>query len=179
MPRQPNPDITTTLTMLHTAVMHTDKNIRDALEKSVEKLESTGRAGHDKTTKEVVDELGRMRANFRDVHNKLNSNGDALNAAVQDTVAELRSELREVRIVLADLAPPVPLPPSPASAVQRASGAEGAPPGPRRRATTGSTLVNRRTRRRPPAPGSGPPGGSGPTARGTPSNHRPSKPVPP
>ncbi|MFE4020674.1 hypothetical protein ACFXPZ_25260 [Streptomyces sp. NPDC059101] len=130
MPRQPNPDITTTLTMLHTAVMHTDKNIRDALEKSVEKLESTGRAGHDKTTKEVVDELGRMRANFRDVHNKLNSNGDALNAAVQDVVAELRSELQEVRTMLAELAPPVPHPPSPTSAVQRASGAEGAPAGP-------------------------------------------------
>ncbi|MER6687376.1 hypothetical protein [Streptomyces olivaceoviridis] len=44
MARQPNPDLTSTLTMLHTAVVHTDKNIRDALDKSVEKLESVGRA---------------------------------------------------------------------------------------------------------------------------------------
>ncbi|RSS46301.1 hypothetical protein EF902_12490, partial [Streptomyces sp. WAC05858] len=105
MARQPNPDLTNTLTMLHTAVTHTDKNIRDALDKSVEKLESAGRAAHDETAKEVVDELGRMRANFRDVYNKLNSNGEALNTAVHDVVAQLRAELREVRVVLADLTP--------------------------------------------------------------------------
>jgi hypothetical protein len=128
MARQPNPDLTNTLTMLHTAVMHTDKNIRDALDKSVEKLESANRAAHDKTTKEVVDELSRMRQNFRDVHNKLNSNGESLNTAVHDVVTQLRTELREVRIVLADLTPPVPPPltnpPSPASASQEASGTE-------------------------------------------------------
>ncbi|MGA6160615.1 hypothetical protein ACPEIC_45720 [Stenotrophomonas sp. NPDC087984] len=114
--------------MLHTAVTHTDKNIRDALDKSVEKLESAGRAAHDETTKEVVDELGRMRANFRDVYNKLNSNGEALNAAVHDVVAQLRAELREVRVVLADLTPAAPPPlatPSSASVLQEASGAEG------------------------------------------------------
>ncbi|MEW1869662.1 hypothetical protein AB0420_16260 [Streptomyces caelestis] len=106
MARQPNPDLTNTLTMLHTAVVHTDKNIRDALDKSVEKLETASLAAHDRTSKEVVDELGRMRANFRDVYNKLNSNGEALNTAVHDVVAQLRSELHEVRVVLADLTPP-------------------------------------------------------------------------
>ncbi|MFF8911439.1 hypothetical protein [Streptomyces olivaceoviridis] len=129
MARQPNPDLTNTLTMLHTAVVHTDKNIRDALDKSVEKLETAGRAAHEKTTKEVVDELGRMRANFRDVYNKLNSNGESLNSTVHDVVAQLRAELREVRVVLADLTapapPPLTTPPSPASAEQEASGAEG------------------------------------------------------
>ncbi|MER0484717.1 hypothetical protein ABR737_41455 [Streptomyces sp. Edi2] len=110
MARQPNPDLTNTLTMLHTAVMHTDKNLRDALDKSVEKLESAGQAAHDKTTQEVVDELSRMRANFRDVHNKLNSSGDTLNNAVHEAVAQLRTELREVRDVLAGLAPPAPAP---------------------------------------------------------------------
>ncbi|WP_445520993.1 hypothetical protein [Streptomyces sp. NEAU-174] len=114
--------------MLHTAVTHTDKNIRDALDKSVEKLESAGRAAHDDTTKEVVDELGRMRANFRDVYNKLNSNGEALNTAVHDVVAQLRAELRELRVVLADLTPaappPLTTPSSPASVLQEASGTE-------------------------------------------------------
>ena len=128
MVRQPNPDLANTLTMLHTAVMHTDKNIRDALDKSVEKLESVGRAAHDKTTKEVVDELGRMRANFRDVYNKLNSGGESLNSAVHDVVAQLRTELREVRVALADLTPPAPAPlttaPSPASAFQDTCGTE-------------------------------------------------------
>ncbi|WP_257232346.1 hypothetical protein [Streptomyces sp. Rer75] len=62
--------------------MHAEKNVRDALDKSVEKLESASQAAHDKTTKEVVDELGRMRANFRDVYNKLNSNGESLNTAL-------------------------------------------------------------------------------------------------
>lgn len=128
MARQPNPDLTNTLTMLHTAVVHTDKNIRDALDKSVEKLETAGRAAHEKTTKEVVDELGRMRSNFRDVYNKLNSNGDALNSAVHDVVAQLRAELREVRVVLTDLTapapPPLTTPPSPASAEQETSGTE-------------------------------------------------------
>ncbi|AEY94087.1 hypothetical protein SHJG_8824 [Streptomyces hygroscopicus subsp. jinggangensis 5008] len=126
MARQPNPDLTNTLTMLHTAVVHTDKNIRDALDKSVEKLESVGRAAHEKTTKEVVDELGRMRANFRDVYNKLNSNGESLNSTVHDVVAQLRTELREVRVVLADLTPPEPPPLtnqlSPTSAEQQTSG---------------------------------------------------------
>ncbi|TWV41906.1 hypothetical protein FRZ03_20190 [Streptomyces misionensis] len=50
--------------------MDTDTNIRNALDKSVEKLETAGRAAHDKTTKDVVDELGRMRSNFRDIHNR-------------------------------------------------------------------------------------------------------------
>ncbi|MGW2415839.1 hypothetical protein ACWCV5_27175 [Streptomyces tubercidicus] len=110
MARQPNPDLTNTLTMLHTAVMHTDKNLRDALDKSVEKLESAGQIAHEQATKEVVDELGRMRANFREVHNKLNSSGDTLNNAVHDVVAQLRTELREVRGMLADFAPPAPAP---------------------------------------------------------------------
>ncbi|MEU3954051.1 hypothetical protein AB0F45_17290 [Streptomyces achromogenes] len=127
MARQPNPDLTNTLTMLHTAVVHTDKNLRDALDKSVEKLETAGRAAHEKTTKEVVDELGRMRSNFRDVYNKLNSNGESLNSAVHDVVAQLRAELREVRVALADLTvpppPPLTTPPSLASAEQEASGA--------------------------------------------------------
>ncbi|MGP3991597.1 hypothetical protein [Streptomyces sp. 3N207] len=133
MARQPNPDLTNTLTMLHTAVVHTDKNFRDALDKSVEKLESASRDAHSKTAKEVVDELNRMRANFREVYNKLNSNGEALNTAVHDVVAQLRTELREVRGVLADLTPgPPPLtsPPSPASALQEASGTEGDHTGP-------------------------------------------------
>jgi phage shock protein A len=128
MARQPNPDLTNTLTMLHTAVVHTDKNIRDALDTSVEKLETAGRAAHEKTTKEVVDELGRMRSNFRDVYNKLNSNGESLNSAVHDVVAQLRAELREVRVVLADLTapapPPLTTPPSPASVEQKTSGPE-------------------------------------------------------
>ncbi|WP_229375296.1 hypothetical protein [Streptomyces spirodelae] len=106
MARQPNPDLTNALTMLHTAVVHTDKNFRDALDKSVEKLESANRAAHDKTAKEVVDELNRMRTNFREVYNRLNSNGEALNTTVQDVVTQLRTELREVRGVLADLNPP-------------------------------------------------------------------------
>ncbi|MEU5273318.1 hypothetical protein [Streptomyces hygroscopicus] len=128
MARQPNPDLTNTLTMLHTAVTHTDKNIRDALDKSVEKLESVSRTAHDKTTKEVVDELGRMRANFRDVHNKLNSNGEALNTAVHHVVTQLRAELREVRVALADLTPatppPLTTPSSPAPVSPEASGTE-------------------------------------------------------
>ncbi|MCZ1006522.1 hypothetical protein [Streptomyces lydicus] len=110
MARQPNPDLTTTLTMLHATVLNTDKNLRDALDKSVEKLESAGQAAHDKATKEVVDELSRMRANFRDVHNKLNSSGDTLDSAVHEVVAQLRTELREVRDVLADFAPPAAAP---------------------------------------------------------------------
>lgn len=129
MARQPNPDLTNTLAMLHTAVMHTDKNIRDELDKSVEKLESAGRAAHEKTAKEVVEELGRMRTNFRDVYNKLNSNGDSLSSQVNEVVTQLRAELREMRVVLADLTPPVPSPltasPSPVSALREASGTEG------------------------------------------------------
>ncbi|MEW2623601.1 hypothetical protein [Streptomyces sp. NPDC048106] len=130
MARQPNPDLTTTLTMLHTTVMHTDQSIRGALDKSVEKLESAGQAAQEKTTKEVVDELGRMRTDFRDVRNKLNTSGESLNSAVRDVVAQLRAELREVRIALADLTPPAPAPhlaalPAPAPAVHEAAGADG------------------------------------------------------
>ncbi|GGR91862.1 MULTISPECIES: hypothetical protein [Streptomyces] len=131
MANQPNPDLTNSLTMLHTAVMHTDKNIRDALDKSVEKLESAGQAAQDRTTKEVVDELGRMRANFRDVYNKLNANGESLNSAVHDIVAQLRTGLQDVRTALADLTPPAPPPqpadppaPAPGSTLHEAPGTE-------------------------------------------------------
>lgn len=69
-----------------------------------------------------------MRANFRDVYNRLNSNGEALNTAVHDVVAQLRAELREVRVVLADLTPAAPpsltTPPSTAADLQEASGTE-------------------------------------------------------
>ncbi|GHG93125.1 hypothetical protein [Streptomyces rubradiris] len=107
MASQPDPDLSNSLAMLHTAVMHTDKNIRDALDKSVEKLESAGRAAQDRT-KEVVDELGRMRAGFGDVYTKLNANGESLNSTVHDIVTQLRTGLEDVRAALADLTPPAP-----------------------------------------------------------------------
>ncbi|NEY36656.1 hypothetical protein GTU99_31685 [Streptomyces sp. PRKS01-65] len=146
MARQPNPDLTNALAMLHTAVMHTDKNIRDELDKSVKKLESAGRAAHEKTAKEVVDELGRMRTNFRDAYNKLNSSGDSLNNQVTDVVAQLRAELREIRVVLADLTPPVPSPltssSSPAPALPEPAGAEGGHPAPAPAATATATATD-------------------------------------
>ncbi|MFD4994770.1 hypothetical protein [Streptomyces buecherae] len=94
--------------MIHTAVLHTDTSIREALDKSVQKLETASQTAYESTTKEVVDELGRMRANFREVHNKLNSNGDGLHDLVRGIVDQLRTELREVCVALDDLTPPTP-----------------------------------------------------------------------
>ncbi|WP_432106568.1 hypothetical protein [Streptomyces sp. AA1529] len=108
MPGRSNPDLTNTLTMLHAAVMHTDKSLRAELDKSVEKLEAANQAAHNKTAKNVGDEISRMRTNFREVYNKLNSNGETLNTAVQDVVDQLRTELRAIRGALANLTPEPP-----------------------------------------------------------------------
>ncbi|MFF1649174.1 hypothetical protein [Streptomyces sp. NPDC058240] len=112
MPRPKDADFTSTLTMLHTAVMTTGADLRDALGKGVEKLEASGQAAQQSTTKTVVDELGRMRVNLREARDRLSVGGEVLNSEVRQAVAELRNEMREVRKAVEDLTPlgPAPLP---------------------------------------------------------------------
>ncbi|MFE5514151.1 hypothetical protein ACFQ9J_26820 [Streptomyces sp. NPDC056529] len=105
MARQPSQDFSTTLTMLHQAVMHIGTNLQEALDKSVEKLEAGSQAAQARTSKDVTDELGRMRTDFRDVRNKLSFTGETANTELQNAAAALRSELREIRTLLADLTP--------------------------------------------------------------------------
>ncbi|MER7048907.1 hypothetical protein ABT391_29130 [Streptomyces jumonjinensis] len=109
MVRRSDTDLAGTLSILHNAVLHTGTDLRDALDKSVAKLEANGQAAHEQTTKTVVEELSRMRTDFRDVRNRLTASGETLSSEVHNVVTSLRTELREVRVVLADLAPaPVP-----------------------------------------------------------------------
>ncbi|MFD6328896.1 hypothetical protein ACFWGI_04890 [Streptomyces niveus] len=97
MARGTNTDFATTLGMLHTAITNTNNDLRDALGKSVEKLEASGQAAQENTTRNVVDELGRMRANLRETRDRLSAGGDALNAEVRHAVAQLQAEMRDVR----------------------------------------------------------------------------------
>ncbi|MDX3433901.1 hypothetical protein PV664_34015 [Streptomyces sp. ME01-18a] len=92
MARGTSADFATTLGMLHTAVTNTGNDLRDALGKSVEKLEASGQAAQQDTTRAVVDELGRMRANLREVRDRLSAGGEMLNAEVRQAVTELRTE---------------------------------------------------------------------------------------
>ncbi|MFG2631805.1 hypothetical protein [Streptomyces sp. NPDC048473] len=106
MPRPKETDYTGTLTMLHTAVMNTGTDLRDALGKGIEKLEASGQAIQQDTTRTVVDELGRMRTNLREARDRLTAGGEMLNAEVRQAVADLRTEMREVREAVETLAPP-------------------------------------------------------------------------
>ncbi|MEV8289110.1 hypothetical protein [Streptomyces niveus] len=96
--------------MLHTAITNTNNDLRDALGKSVEKLEASGRVAQETTSRNVVDELGRMRVNLRETRDRLSAGGDTLNAEVRQAVAQLQAEMRDVRtavegIIPADQAP--------------------------------------------------------------------------
>ncbi len=52
-----DPNLTNTLTALHTLVVHPDKNVPGTLGKGVGEPESAGRVAHDKTPREIVDVL--------------------------------------------------------------------------------------------------------------------------
>lgn len=106
MARGTTTDFATTLGMLHTAVTNTGNDLRDALGKSVEKLETSGQAAQQETTRALVDELGRMRANLRETRDRLSTGGETLNAEVRQAVTELRTEMRSVREAVEGTAPP-------------------------------------------------------------------------
>ncbi|MFE1519587.1 hypothetical protein ACFW9I_22655 [[Kitasatospora] papulosa] len=110
MARDNNPDFATTLVMLHTAVTNTGNELRDALDKGVEKLQASGQAAQRETAQSVVDELGRMRTNLREARDRLSAGGDMLNAEVSQAVTELRAEMRDVRAAVDNMTPPAPAP---------------------------------------------------------------------
>ncbi|MEV7872586.1 hypothetical protein AB0P17_42250 [Streptomyces sp. NPDC088124] len=105
MARGTDTDFATTLGMLHTAVTNTGNDLRDALGKSVEKLEASGQAAQQETSRSVVEELGRMRTNLREARDRLSAGGEMLNAEVRQAVAGLRAEIRDVRASLEQLTP--------------------------------------------------------------------------
>ncbi|MEU9529361.1 hypothetical protein AB0D58_28775 [Streptomyces sp. NPDC048210] len=105
MARDNNPDFATTLVMLHTAVTNTGNELRDALDKGVEKLHASGQAAQRETAQSVVDELGRMRTNLREARDRLSAGGDMLNSEVSRAVTELRAEMRDVRAAVDNMAP--------------------------------------------------------------------------
>ncbi|MFB7853581.1 hypothetical protein ACFC34_42300, partial [Streptomyces sp. NPDC056053] len=94
MPRPKDTDYTGTLTMLHTAVMTTGTDLRDVIGKGIEKLEASGQAAQETTTRAVVDELSRMRTNLREARDRLTTGGETLNAEVRQAVAALQGEMR-------------------------------------------------------------------------------------
>lgn len=103
-----NTDFATTLAMLHTTVTNTGNDLRNALGTSVEKLEASGQASQRETTQNVVDELGRMRANLREARDRLSAGGEMLNVEVRQAVTELRTEMRDVRAALEAIASSAP-----------------------------------------------------------------------
>ncbi|MFG3180180.1 hypothetical protein ACGFZC_34685 [[Kitasatospora] papulosa] len=105
MARDNNPDFATTLVMLHTAVTNTGNELRDALDKGVEKLQASGQAAQRETAQSVVDELGRMRTNLREARDRLSASGDMLNSEVRRAVTELRAEMRDVRAAVDNMTP--------------------------------------------------------------------------
>src|SRR6478735_2907407 len=113
MPRPKDTDYTGTLTMLHTAVMTTGTDLRDVIGKGIEKLESSGQAAQETTTRAVVDELSRMRTNLREARDRLTTGGETLNAEVRQAVAALQGEMRGVKEAVNALTPPVPPAPNP------------------------------------------------------------------
>ncbi|MFD5898605.1 hypothetical protein [Streptomyces sp. NPDC060366] len=108
MARGTDTDFATTLGMLHTAVTNTGNELRQALSTSVDKLEASGQASQQETTRTVVDELGRMRTNLREARDRLSAGGDMLNTEVRQAVTELRTEMRDVRAALETITPPSP-----------------------------------------------------------------------
>ncbi|WP_330242603.1 hypothetical protein [Streptomyces sp. NBC_00525] len=108
-------DFSAALGMLHTAITSSGTDLRDALSKGVEKLEASGRAAQEETSRNVVSELSRMRDNLREARNGLSAGERALNDEVRNAVAELRAEFRGVREAVEDLAvPDVPATAAPA-----------------------------------------------------------------
>ncbi|MBA0050170.1 hypothetical protein E0L36_04430 [Streptomyces sp. AJS327] len=110
--REKKGDLSASITMLHTTVTHNAEMLREAVSKGVEKLELTGETARKRTESTVSAELNKMRTELRETKNRLVNSRDQLGTEVREAVACLRdeaggmrSEIRELRDLIASPGP--------------------------------------------------------------------------
>lgn len=100
------------VTLLHNTVLHTGTDLRNAIDRGIEKLDANGQIRDDDTRKAVVDELNRMRSDLRETKNRMVS---SLSEEVRQAITSLRMEVRAVCSAVDDLAEASTTPGTPAS----------------------------------------------------------------
>ncbi|MFL0395121.1 hypothetical protein ACH0CM_20655 [Streptomyces albus] len=103
MPNKGSQDITNSMTMLHTTVLHTAEQTRESFTKGLEKLEKNTEKAQRETSDAVTAELSRMRTDFRDAKNQMaNSRNELVNeirsaaSLLRETGEQLTSAVEEL-----------------------------------------------------------------------------------
>lgn len=90
MPNKGSQDITNSMAMLHTTVLHTAEQTRESFTKGLEKLEKNAEEAQRQTSDAVTAELSRMRTDFRDAKNQMANSRNELVAEVRSAASLLR-----------------------------------------------------------------------------------------
>ncbi|OKI38050.1 hypothetical protein A6A28_31075 [Streptomyces sp. CB03578] len=99
------PDIAEMVSMLHTAVLHGDQSLRDALTESFEKVDGSGRTAQEATSRAVTDGLTRVFDEVNQLRKEVNrtlkpASGDLFTSKTEEVTGLLRAELTELRTTL-------------------------------------------------------------------------------
>jgi archaellum component FlaC len=89
------------VTLVHNTLLHTGTDLRNAIDRGIEKLEANGQMRDEDTRKAVVDELSRMRSDLRETKNRMVS---SLSEEVRQAITSLKMEVRAVASAVDDLA---------------------------------------------------------------------------
>ncbi|MGP4115154.1 hypothetical protein ACTWP5_30155 [Streptomyces sp. 4N509B] len=93
-------DNTQALTMLHSALLDTRKELQASVTSGFERLQTSSSSGLASLQDSVTVELGRMRGDLRDTRNRLTQNGNDLSVEVKEVLAFLRDELEQLHAAL-------------------------------------------------------------------------------
>ncbi|MDI6413136.1 hypothetical protein QLX52_30475 [Streptomyces albus] len=90
MPNKGSQDITNSMAMLHTTVLHTAEQTRESFTKGLEKLEKNAEEAQRETSDAVTAELSRMRTDFRDAKNQMANSRNELLTEIRSAASLLR-----------------------------------------------------------------------------------------
>lgn len=114
------PGLAEMVSMLHAAVLHGDQSLREALNESFDKVDSSGRDAQTATSRAVTDGLTRVFDEVNRLRKDLNSaakpaSSDIFTSKTEEVTALLRAELTELRTTLNHLNALALTPPPPAA----------------------------------------------------------------
>jgi hypothetical protein len=100
------------VTLLHNTLLHTGTDLRNAIDRGIEKLEANGQLRDEDTRKAVVDELNRMRSDLRETKNRMVS---SLSEEVRQAITLLKMEVQAISSAVDDLTEASTAPGTPAN----------------------------------------------------------------
>ncbi|MET9956116.1 hypothetical protein ABZ135_31855 [Streptomyces sp. NPDC006339] len=126
---QRKPGLAEMVSMLHAAVLHGDQSLREALNESFDKVDSSGRDAQAATSRAVTDGLTRVFDEVNRLRKDVNAavkpaSSEFFTSKTEEVTGLLRAELTELRTTLNQLNTLALTPPLPVAPVPSASGSE-------------------------------------------------------